>query len=109
MAELDPHSSAPAHDSAKGTATNNTGGPGPHVNGTTDASATDASGHSASDGQEHRSGFARAEELVDHLAEKAASLTSAGGRKVLWFMSRAREVAEDFWADVQDFRNGKNP
>ena len=94
----------------------------PHVNGTAGGKAADAQprqqqsppqadGSAPQPGAAHddRSGLDRAEEIVDHLAERASALTASGGRKVLWFMSRAREVAEDFWADVQDFRRGKKP
>ncbi|SRR5579871_6812252 len=106
MAELDPHSPATGQDSPKGTAE-------PHRNGTADAKSTDSSPNGDTspppEGHGDRSGFERAEEIVDHLAEKAASLTAASGRKLLWLFSRSREVAEDFWADVQDFRQGKKP
>jgi hypothetical protein len=106
MAELDPHSPATGEDSK--TETPCSAGTQPHRNGAADGKPADGA---AQPGECHtdRSGFARAEEIVDNLAEKAASVTAASGRKVLWFMSRAREVAEDFWADVQDFRNGKQP
>jgi hypothetical protein len=56
-----------------------------------------------------RSGLDRAEEVVDHLAERVSSLTSSWGRKLLRLSSRARESAQDFWAEVQDFRQGKKP
>jgi hypothetical protein len=62
--------------------------------------------HSAPD---DRSGLDRAEEVVDYLAERVSSLTSIWGRKLLRLGSRARESAEDFWAEVQDFRQGKKP
>jgi hypothetical protein len=106
MAELDPHAPASSQDS--GTA-------GPHRNGKSDGEphaqpAPNADGDAKpNDHHEERSNFERAEEMVDNLAEKAASVTASGGRKLLWFVSRAREVAEDFWADVQDFRQGKKP
>lgn len=106
MAELHPDSTASAQDS--GTAE-------PHRNGTTgephaqEGSPNADAAQPGNDGHAERSGFERAEEIVDHLAEKAASATAATGRKFLWFMSRTREMAEDFWADVQDFRHGKQP
>jgi hypothetical protein len=56
-----------------------------------------------------RSGLDRAEQVVDHLAERLSSLASSWGRKLLRLGSRARESAQDFWAEVQDFRQGKKP
>jgi hypothetical protein len=51
----------------------------------------------------------RAEEIVDHVADRVSSLTSSWGRKFLRLGSRARESLQDFWAEVQDFRQGKKP
>jgi hypothetical protein len=56
-----------------------------------------------------RSGLDRAEEVVDHIAGRVSSLTSSWGRKFLRLGSRARESLQDFWAEVQDFRQGKKP
>jgi hypothetical protein len=56
-----------------------------------------------------RSGLDRAEELVDSLADKVSSLTASWGRKLLRLSSRARESVQDFWSEVQDFRQGKEP
>jgi hypothetical protein len=56
-----------------------------------------------------RSGVDRAEELASHMAQRVAALTSVATRKLVGLAYRAREVAQDFWADVQDFRNGKRP
>jgi hypothetical protein len=56
-----------------------------------------------------RSGLDRAEEMVDYLAERISLLTSSWGKKFLRLGSRARESAQDFWAEVQDFRQGKKP
>jgi hypothetical protein len=63
----------------------------------------------ATTGPDDRSGLDRAEEMVDHLAERISALTSTWGRKFLRLSSRARESAQDFWAEVQDFRQGKKP
>jgi hypothetical protein len=51
-----------------------------------------------------RSGLDRAEALVDHVAARASSLTADWAKKFLRLGSRAREAAQDFWAEVQDFR-----
>jgi hypothetical protein len=56
-----------------------------------------------------RSGLDRAEEMVDYVAARLSSLTSIWGRKLLRLGSRARESVQDFWAEVQDFRQGKKP
>jgi hypothetical protein len=56
-----------------------------------------------------RSGLDRAEEMVDYVAERISSLTSDWGRKFLRLSSRVRESAQDFWAEVEDFRQGKKP
>ncbi len=108
MAEMDPRATAMPTDTSKGLAAQQ-----PQVNRTTDTKATAGEASTKAppqtNGHAERSGFERAEEIVEHLAEKTASVTAASGRKVLWFMSRARQVAEDFWADVQDFRHGKKP
>jgi hypothetical protein len=56
-----------------------------------------------------RSGLDRAEEFVDQIAGKLSSVTSDWGRKLLRLSSRARESVQDFWAEVQDFRQGKKP
>jgi hypothetical protein len=62
--------------------------------------------NSASDEQ---SGVERAEAVIDSLAEKLSTVTSSWGRKLLRLGSRARESAQDFWAEVQDFRRGEKP
>jgi hypothetical protein len=56
-----------------------------------------------------RSGVDRAEELASQLAQRVAALSSFATRKLVGFAYRAREVAQDFWADVQDFRRGERP
>jgi hypothetical protein len=48
----------------------------------------------------------RAEELVDQLAERLAKFTSGFGRKILRLGARAREEAEDIWAEAQNIRRG---
>jgi hypothetical protein len=53
--------------------------------------------------------MARAEQMVDQLAEKVAHCTAALGKKLLWFSARLREEAEDIWAEAQSIRRGEKP
>jgi hypothetical protein len=73
------------------------------------ANVVDPTTGAPSSAADDRSGLDRAEEMVDFLAGKISSLTSNWGRKFLRLSSRTRESAEDFWAEVQDFRHGKKP
>jgi hypothetical protein len=56
-----------------------------------------------------RSQMERAEEMVDRIAERVSELTSVWGRKVLRLAARAREEAEDIWAEAQAIRRGETP
>lgn len=49
----------------------------------------------------------RAEETVDRVAERVGQYTASLGRKLLQWTSRAREEAEDIWAEAQDIRHAK--
>jgi hypothetical protein len=122
MADLDPRSAAndgrPESPSLNSAAVSE-----PDRNSTPDArsatgearahpSGTDGAGGSPpppADEPEDRSGLERAEEVVDHFAGKVSSLFSVWGRKLLRLTSRARESAQDFWAEVQNFRRGIKP
>jgi hypothetical protein len=46
----------------------------------------------------------RAEELADRLGEQVGHYVSAFGHSVLRWAARAREEAEDIWAEAQDLR-----
>ena len=46
----------------------------------------------------------RAEEIVDALGQRVGALTSAAGFALLKFAARAREEAEDIWAEAQSIR-----
>jgi hypothetical protein len=48
----------------------------------------------------------RAEQIVDHLAERVADVTSRLGRGMLWLSTRLKEQAEDVWAEAQSIRRG---
>jgi hypothetical protein len=49
----------------------------------------------------------RAEELVDHAAQRVAEFTAALKRKLAQMAARAREEAEDIWAEAQSLRRGE--
>ena len=49
----------------------------------------------------------RAEEMVDHMAERVGHYAGVVGHQVLWFLARAREEAEDIWAEAQSVRRHK--
>jgi hypothetical protein len=46
----------------------------------------------------------RAEEMIDRFAERVGHYTSVFGRKLLQLGARAREEAEDIWAEAQELR-----
>jgi len=113
MAELDPRSTdgapgQPEHLQARAESRAVVSAEGNHVP-SAPAPAPESGPQSASTASDGRAGLDRAEELVDHLADRISSLTSDWGRKLLRLGSRARESAQDFWAEVQDFRQGKKP
>jgi hypothetical protein len=64
------------------------------------------------DGQEGAQGASptvrRAEEMVDRMAERVGHYASVLGHKVLWLAARAREEAEDIWAEAQAVRRGEH-
>jgi hypothetical protein len=47
----------------------------------------------------------RAEEIVDRLGEQIGQYATAFGRALLRLAARAREEAEDIWAEAQHLRN----
>jgi hypothetical protein len=49
----------------------------------------------------------RAEEAVDRMAERIGHYAGAVGRAALWLFARAREEAEDIWAEAQSIRESK--
>jgi hypothetical protein len=46
----------------------------------------------------------RAEEVVDRLGQRAGQIGSEVGQRLLRLAARAREEAEDFWAEAQSTR-----
>ncbi len=122
MADLDPRSLAKDNNNAESPATTSNAADALQRNGSADARAAEGEAHASSAPggadtspqelaaeQDDRSGLDRAEKVVDHLAGKLSSLMGVWGRKFLRFTAHARESAQDFWADVQDFRHGKKP
>jgi hypothetical protein len=51
----------------------------------------------------------RAEELVDRMAERVGHYTGMIGHNLLWLVTRAREEAEDIWAEAQALRRQHHP
>jgi hypothetical protein len=51
----------------------------------------------------------RAEELADDLGQRIGHYASIVGFKILQFAARAREEAEDIWAEAQNIRRGNRP
>ena len=54
-----------------------------------------------------RPAIERAEEMVDHLGERAEALASMAGLRIRKLAARAREEAEDVWAEAQNVRHRK--
>ncbi len=48
--------------------------------------------------------MARAEEMVDQMGERLGQFLSQAGRYAQKAMARAREEAEDIWAEAQEMR-----
>jgi hypothetical protein len=51
----------------------------------------------------------RAEQIADEFTARCAAVTSSCMRKVAWLTARAREVAEDMWAEAQSIRRKDEP
>jgi hypothetical protein len=58
---------------------------------------------SSADDARHQS-MQRAEEMVDRLGEQVGHYVSTAGHSVLRWFARAREEAEDIWAEAQMIR-----
>lgn len=50
----------------------------------------------------------KAEELVDRAGERIGHLASLLGRRLVRMAARAREEAEDIWAEAQEIRRRKD-
>lgn len=61
--------------------------------------------HTSAAGEEARTeAMRRAEEMVDRWGEQVGQYISAFGRNILKWAARAREEAEDIWAEAQALR-----
>ncbi len=52
---------------------------------------------------------ARAEELVDQIGERLGHFATLVSQRAQWAIARAREEAEDIWAEAQEIRRNKRP
>jgi hypothetical protein len=75
-----------------------------HAEGNSPASGTAGNGVQAAAGA-HRPAMERAEELADRIASKIGHYASVVGYTLLRWASRAREEAEDIWAEAQNLRH----
>jgi hypothetical protein len=50
----------------------------------------------------------RAEEMVDRLAERLSHYAGVVGQKLRWLFARAREEAEDIWAEAKAISRGEH-
>jgi hypothetical protein len=78
----------------------------PELNG---AAASEPSAGAPAPPAAPESSVERAEQLADRFAEKCAAVTSACVRKLAWLTARAREAAEDLWAEAQSVRQKDQP
>ncbi len=51
----------------------------------------------------------RAEEMVDRMGERVGYFASMAAQRIRVATARAREEAEDMWAEAQSIRRGKKP
>ena len=51
----------------------------------------------------------RAEEIVDRVGERVGYLASSIAQRIRTTTARAREEAEDMWAEAQSIRRGRKP
>jgi hypothetical protein len=94
---------APAADLRSAHASSN--GAAPETKSST--AAPDAPTDEAAAKDEAPSRMDKAEQFVDVLADKIGKFTSYLGRKIVTGTSRLREATQDFWAEVQNVRRGK--
>lgn len=71
---------------------------------TTDANGTTEQRENGHTEEASRQAMQRAEEMVDRLGEQVGQYVSAFGHNVLKWVARAREEAEDIWAEAQAIR-----
>jgi hypothetical protein len=79
----------------------------PERNGPVDAPAPATNGTAAPAGSPAvNARVQQAEVLADRLAERVAHVTASLGRGLFRLAARAREEAEDIWAEAQNIRRG---
>lgn len=83
---------------------NNPSAADPKAAQTADANGTAEQRDSISDEAARQQAMQRAEELVDRWGEQVGQYVSAFGHNVLKWAARAREEAEDIWAEAQAIR-----
>ncbi len=66
--------------------------------------ATEQQSQATSADEARQEAMQRAEEMVDRLGEQVGHYVSVIGHNVLKWVSRAREEAEDIWAEAQAIR-----
>jgi hypothetical protein len=75
-----------------------------------EAETNESNGRSAPpvDGQAaQRPALDRAEEMVDRLGEQLGQYATQAGQVLNRWLARAREEAEDMWAEAQSIRNSR--
>lgn len=68
---------------------------------------TESADERAQTGQQERPAMERAEELVDRLGQRAGTFASLASLRVRKLAARAREEAEDVWAEARSIRQGR--
>ncbi len=68
-----------------------------------------AAREATSEGQPERPPMERAEEILDQAGERVGRFAAVAGHELRRFMARAREEAEDLWAEAQSKRQGGGP
>ena len=63
----------------------------------------------AADGQPQKPPVERAEEMVDRAGEQVGRYAGRAGYELRRFIARAREEAEDIWAEAQSKRQSGGP
>jgi hypothetical protein len=75
------------------------------ANGTSSAAGNGDAPADAGHSSEER--VRRAEEMVDRMAERIGYAAGRLGHGILWLASRAREEAEDMWAEARSLSRGE--
>lgn len=79
------------------------------VNGADGAPGKGAADTPAAAGTSPEERVRRAEEMVDHMAERVGQMAGRLGHGILRLAARAREEAEDIWAEARSLSRGERP